>query len=75
MYRNNLLMLILTALSIFFLVTLTGLYFYSGTILPSVPRSDPSGALLMWLTWVVVAGTPLVTALLWIIRLRADEGD
>ena len=75
MYRNNLLMLILTALSIFVLVTLTGLYFYSGTILPSVPRSDPSGALIMWLTWVVVAGTPLVTALLWIIHLSAAEGD
>ena len=75
MYRNDLLMLILTGLSIFFLVTLTGLYFYSGTILPSTPRSDASGALIMWITWMAVAGTPLVTALLWIIRLGADKRD
>ena len=66
---DNTMMLILTAISVLCLVTLVGLYVYSGSVFPSTQQSGEIASLIMWASWVLMAGTPVVTGLLWLRRL------
>ena len=70
MYRNNGLMLGLTASSLFCLVVWVGGYLYSGSVLPSTQQTHGLDLLVKWLLWTVVAGTPIFTGVLWLLRLQ-----
>ena len=72
MYRNNGLMLGLTASSLFCLIVLVGGYLYSGSVLPSTQQTYRADLLVKWLLWTVVVGTPAFTGVLWLLRLRIN---
>ena len=75
-HRNNVLMLNLTAFSLMCLLVLVGGYFYSGgSLLPSTKGSDAGEAIQIWIMWGVVVTVPLVTAVLWVLRLTARSGS
>ena len=75
-HRNNVLMLNLTAVSLFCVLMLTGLFLYSGgSLLPATQSSDTQEATQTWLMWGVVVTVPLITAVLWILRLSERGGD
>jgi hypothetical protein len=70
MYRNNMLMLILTTASLFCLIVLAGLYAYTGgSILPQTQHMMPSEARALWIEWFPFVGIPVLTAIFWILRL------
>ena len=75
MYRNNVLMLNLTAFSLFCAMTLVGLFLYSGTILPATQGAGQTERLLILLLWSLLIGLPLLTAVLWILRLTRKRND
>jgi hypothetical protein len=64
---DNSYMLGLIALSCLCLIILAGLWRYSGSILPSADGVPPNEAVLMWLTWAILAGVPLGTLCLWLV--------
>ena len=70
MLRNNELMLGLTAISLFCLTVLLGLYLYSGSVLPSTQQTNGMSLFVKWSLWAIVAGTPIFTGVLWLLRLR-----
>jgi cytochrome bd-type quinol oxidase subunit 2 len=75
-YRNNVLMLNLTAVSLFCVLVLAGLFLYSGgSLLPATQGSDTQEAMQTWLMWCVTVTVPLITAVLWILRLSERGGD
>jgi uncharacterized membrane protein len=74
--RNNTLMFNLTGISLFCVMVLIGLYVYSGgSLLPSTQSADGREATQTWLLWVIVVAVPLITTVLWILRLTTRRGD
>ncbi len=75
-YRNNVLMLNLTAASLVCLLFLLGLFIYkSGNLLPSTKGADAGEAAQMWIIWSVAVALPLMTGVLWVFRLTKRGGD
>lgn len=75
-YHNNVLMLILTAASLFCLLFLLGLFLYrSGSLLPSTKGADTGEAAEIWIIWSVAVAVPLITGVLWVFRLTKRGGD
>ncbi len=68
-HRSNVLMLNLTAFSYFCLVILVGLYLYSGSVTPKTAGASSQVTTRIWISWSVVAGLPLITGVLWIMRM------
>jgi len=74
-YRNNTLMLNLTAASLVCLVFLSGLFIYTGgNLLPSAKGADAGKAAEIWIIWSVAVATPLITGVLWVFRLTKSGG-
>jgi hypothetical protein len=70
-HRNEALMLILTAISLFCLMVLAGLFVYSGgSLLPSTLGAGVGETAQIWIMWGIVVAVPLVTAMLWVMRRR-----
>jgi len=76
LHRNNTLMLNLTAVSLFCVLVLVVLYRYSGgAFLPATQGADTQEATEIWLMWGVVVAVPLITGVLWVLRLSKRSGD
>ena len=73
MYRNNALMLNLTAVSLFCLMVLTGLYLYSGSLLPATNGAGALERASIWLLWIALIGLPLLMGVLWAMRLMQSR--
>ncbi len=75
-YRNDALMLYLTAASLLCLVFLLGLFIYtSGDLFPSTKGADAGRAAEIWIIWSVAVAVPLITGVLWVFRLTKRGGD
>ena len=76
LHRNNVLMLNLTAVSLFCMLVLVGGYFYSGgSLLPATQGADTPEATRIWIMWSGMVAVPLITAVLWALRLATRSGD
>jgi hypothetical protein len=68
-------MLNLSAASLFCLVVLVGLFVYSGgTIMPATQGADAMEAAQTWMMWGVVVAVPVITGILWVLRLKTPSG-
>ena len=63
----------LIGLSSFCLLTLLGLWAYSGSFLPSTSGASIGEALTIWLLWGAVIAIPVATAFLWVQALRRSR--
>ena len=70
MFRNRELMFGLSAVSLFCLTVLVGLYRYTGSVFPSTQQTDGTELLFIWLLWSILAGVPAFTGVLWVLRRR-----
>jgi hypothetical protein len=68
-YKNNVLMLNLTAFSLLFVLIEVGIFLYSGSMLPGTGGAGPTESFLMWSVSCLLIGLPVLTAVLWIFRL------
>ena len=72
MHKNNTLMLVLTAISLFCLLVLAGLYRYTGgSILPQTQNATAGEARELWIEWSFLVIIPVLTAVLWAVRLSS----
>lgn len=75
-HRNNGLMLSLTAFSLLCLMILVGGFVYSGgSLLPYTQHAGTEEALGIWIMWGTTVALPLVTSLLWVLRLSEGRKD
>ena len=66
----------LTAISFLCLLVLVGGYLYSGgSLLPSTKGAETPEATQIWIIWGAAAALPLITTVLWLIRLATRTGD
>ena len=71
-YRNETWMLNLSALSLLCLLIELGLWAYAGSPLPQTRNAGDTEKLVIWVIWIAIVAVPFVTALLWLVRLRAS---
>ena len=65
----------LVGLSSFCLLTLAGLWAYSGSLAPSTGGTAPVEALIMWVLWAILVAIPAVTAGLWVALIRRSRNE
>jgi hypothetical protein len=68
-YRNGILMFGLSALSISCLLFLLELWAYAGSPFPQTQGASPSEARWLWAEWSLLFPVPLITAILWLLRI------
>lgn len=69
-------MLNLTGLALFCLLTLVGLSFYRGeSVLPATEGANAGEAAQIWIMWGAMVAVPLITAILWVVRLAARDRE
>ena len=71
-HRNAFHMLSLTLVSSFCLLLLVGIFRYHGSFLPSVRGAEVWEVIEIWFLWAAIVSVPVVTAILWMLRIRAS---
>jgi hypothetical protein len=69
-YRSEAWMLNLTGFSLLSLLVIFGLWAYAGEPLPRTQGASASEAWELWIEWAVFVAIPIITAGLWLLRLR-----
>lgn len=54
-------------------IIIGGMYGYAGTILPSGRDASPTGFVLMWITWTILATAPFITVVLLLLRWKRKK--
>ena len=75
MHKNNTVLVVLTAISLLCLLVLLGGYRYTGgTILPQTQNATPAEVQELLFEWSSLVIIPVVTSVLWAVRLWTRRG-